>query len=72
MTLKMHLFYSHLDVYPKYCGAFSDENGERFHQDISLMEQWYTGRWTTAMLDATEIYSRHHPQEEGKEMARIN
>jgi hypothetical protein len=28
----------------------SDENGERFHQDISVMEHRYKGKWSAAML----------------------
>ncbi|XP_048852601.1 uncharacterized protein LOC125720773 [Brienomyrus brachyistius] len=31
-------------------GAVSDEHGERFHQDISVMESRYQGRWSAAML----------------------
>ena len=27
-------------------GSVSDEQGERFHQDISLMEKRYKGKWT--------------------------
>jgi hypothetical protein len=40
MPLTMHLLHSHLDFFPPKC-AVSDENGERFHQDNSAMEQRY-------------------------------
>jgi hypothetical protein len=50
MSLKMHFLFSHLDYFPKNLGAVSDEQGERFHQDISEMEMRYQGRWNPAML----------------------
>ncbi|UYV65083.1 hypothetical protein LAZ67_3003062 [Cordylochernes scorpioides] len=31
-------------------GAVSDEQGDRFHQDISSMEKRYQGKWSPAML----------------------
>jgi hypothetical protein len=34
MSLKMHFLHSRLDFFPPKC-AVSDEDGERFHQDIS-------------------------------------
>ena len=50
MSLKIHLLDSHLDFFPDNLGAVSDEHGERFHQDISVMESRYQGRWSAAML----------------------
>jgi hypothetical protein len=50
MSLKIHFLHSHLDFFPPNLGAVSDENGERFHQDIKLMEERYQGRWSSAML----------------------
>ena len=50
MSLKIHFLHSHLDFFPPSCGAVSDEHGERFHQDISVMEQRYQGHWNEAML----------------------
>jgi len=50
MSLKMHFLFSHLDFFPLNCGDVSDENGERFHQDISVMEHRYKGKWSDAML----------------------
>lgn len=34
-----------------YCGAVSDENGERFHQDIAAMETGYQDNWNPSMLE---------------------
>ncbi|KAH0815288.1 hypothetical protein GEV33_007503 [Tenebrio molitor] len=39
------------DLLVNYKGAVSDEQGERFHQDISVMERRYQGRWDPAMMD---------------------
>jgi len=50
MSLKMHFLFSHLDLFPLNCGDLSDEHGERFHQDISVMEDRYKGKWSAAML----------------------
>ena len=41
MSVKMHFLRSHLDYFPENCGDFSEEQGERFHQDISDMEKRY-------------------------------
>ena len=50
MSLKIRFVHSHLDFFPENCGAVSDEYGERFHQDISLMEKRYQGKWNCAVL----------------------
>lgn len=49
-SLKIHLFDSHLDFCPENLGDVSDEQGERFHQDIAAMERRYQGRWDEGML----------------------
>jgi len=51
MSLKMHFLFSHLDFFPLNCGVVSNEHEERFHQDISVMEHSYKGKWSAAMLD---------------------
>jgi len=38
MSLKMHFLHSHLDFCPPNLGEVSDEQGERFHQDASVMQ----------------------------------
>jgi len=50
MSLKIHFLHSHLDFFPEDCGAVSDEHGERFDKDISLMEKRYEGKCSCAML----------------------
>ena len=50
MSIKMHFLQSHLDYFPKNCGDYSEEQGERFHQDIKTMESRYQGRWDINML----------------------
>ena len=49
MSIKMHFLRSHLDYFPSNCGDFSEEQGERFHQDIAIMEDRYQGRWDVNM-----------------------
>ena len=44
MSIKMHFLISHLDYFPSNCGDYSEEQGERFQQDISTMEEIYQGR----------------------------
>ncbi|GBM62497.1 hypothetical protein AVEN_145982-1 [Araneus ventricosus] len=39
MSLKVHILDSHLDYFPENLGAVSEEQGERFHQDIKEMER---------------------------------
>jgi hypothetical protein len=41
MSLKIHILDSHLVDFPENLGAVSDEHGERFHPDISLIEKRY-------------------------------
>ncbi|GBO44042.1 hypothetical protein AVEN_5001-1 [Araneus ventricosus] len=37
MSLKVHFLDSHLDYFPENLGVVSEEQGERFHQDIKEM-----------------------------------
>ena len=50
MSLKMHFLHSHLEFFPENLGAGSDEQGERFHQDIQAMEERYKGVWNEGMM----------------------
>lgn len=43
MSLKVHLVDSHRDHFPDNIGHYSEEQGERFHQDIKAMEKRYQG-----------------------------
>ena len=58
MSLKIHFSFLHLDFFPLNCGDVNDEHGERFHQDVSVMEHKYKGKWSAAKLgDRSTIYS---------------
>lgn len=62
MSLKVHFLDSHLDFFADNLGAVSDEHGERFHKDISAMEQRYQGFWNDSMLaDYCWTLYRDHP-----------
>ena len=44
MSIKLHYLHSHLDKFPD-LGDASEEQDERFHQNIKFMEDRYQGRW---------------------------
>ena len=50
MSIKMHYLFLHIDRFPENLGSISDEQGERFHQDIKEMESRYQGRWDAVMM----------------------
>ena len=50
MSVKVHILHSHVDYFPENLGAVSEEQGERFHQDIKIIETRYQGRWDVHML----------------------
>lgn len=50
MSLKIHFLHSHLDFFPRNLGAVSDEQGERFHQDLRSMEKRYQGKLEPSLL----------------------
>ncbi|KAL4717298.1 hypothetical protein ACJJTC_017185 [Scirpophaga incertulas] len=39
MSIKVHYLHSHLDQFPENLGSYSEEQGERFHQDLKIMEE---------------------------------
>jgi len=47
MSLKIHFLDSHVNFFPENLSEVSDEHGERFHQDIMVMEKWYQVCWQT-------------------------
>ena len=49
MSIKLHYLFSHLDYFPENLGNVSEEQGERFHQDIRTIEERYQGRWDSHM-----------------------
>ena len=50
MSIKLQFLHSHLVRFPENIDDVSDEQGERFHQDISDMEVRCQGRWDATML----------------------
>ena len=63
MSIKLHFLHSHLSRFPENLGDLTDEQGERFHQDISDMEVRYQGRWDATMLANTAGLSSTMMQE---------
>ena len=45
MRLKVHQPHIHLHKFPENLGDLSEEQEERFHQDIKMMEEKYQGKW---------------------------
>ena len=50
MSIKVCFLFSYLDKFPDNLGGVSDEQGERFHQDLMAVEERYLGRWDCYML----------------------
>ena len=50
MSFKMHFLHSHLGFFPENLGAVSDEQSERFHQDIQAIEERYKGVWNEGIM----------------------
>ena len=50
MFLKMYFLHSHLDFFSPNLGKLSDEQAEKFHQDISVIEGRYQGRFDVNMM----------------------
>ena len=46
MSIKVHYLHSHLSEFPANLG----KQGERFHQDIKVIEERYQGRWNCNMM----------------------
>jgi hypothetical protein len=42
-SLKIYLIHSHLDFFSNNCSMVSDEHGERFHQEIAMLEETCQG-----------------------------
>lgn len=50
MSLKVHILYNHLDEFVENLGDYSEQHGEKFHQDIKQMEKRFSGRDLKMML----------------------
>ena len=70
MSIKVHFLFSHLDKFPSNLGSVSDEQGERFHQDMRDMEERYQGRWDNHMMaDYCWSIARDNPDMQHKRRA---
>ena len=58
MSIKVHYLASHLDHFTANLGDFSDEQDERFHQDIKDFEVRYQGRWDITIIQYNENKNR--------------
>ena len=73
MSVKLHYLFSHLDYFPENLGDVSEEQEERFHQDIRRMEEKHQGRcdshmiadycWTLIRDCSEQSHSRNHISE---------
>ena len=50
MSIKFHYLFSYLDYFSENLGDISEEQGERFHQDIRMMEERKQGRWDSHIM----------------------
>jgi len=50
ISIKMHFLHSHLDFFPPNLGEVSDEQGERFHQGTSVIEERCQGRFDVNIM----------------------
>lgn len=50
MNLKIHFLHSHLNFFKENLGAVSDEHGERFHQELKVVEARFKGKPSIPML----------------------
>ena len=50
MSMKVHMLDAHLDEFKENLGAYSEEHGERFHQDIKDFESRYQGQYNESMM----------------------
>ena len=50
MSLKLHFLASHLDYFSPKLGAISEEQGERFRQELKDVERRFQGRLDVNMM----------------------
>lgn len=70
MSYKVHLLSEHLDDFPDSCADYSDEMGERFHQDIKVIEKRYQGRFNKFMLSDYCWYLKRETNLESRKNSR--
>jgi hypothetical protein len=70
MSLKLHFLASHPDYLPPNLGAVSEEQGERFHQDLKNVVRRYQGRDVNIMADYCWSIARGDPSREHTRTSR--
>ena len=50
MSLKVHVLHDHLDKFKDNMGDYSEEQGERFLQDVRSFEERYKGQCNEGMM----------------------
>ena len=50
MSVKKHYLFSHMDRFHENLGPMSDEQGERFYQDMKEMETRYQSHWDAVIM----------------------
>ena len=50
MSMKAHMLDAHLDEFKENLGAYSEEHGEQFYQDIKAFESRYQGQYNKNMM----------------------
>ena len=60
MLLQLHILHSHIDEFKDNLGDYSEEQGERFHQDVKSFEQRCKGQYnaTTFGIFCVKAISR--------------
>lgn len=48
--IKIHYIFNHLDIFSESIDGLTEEQGERFQQDIRLIEKRFLGRWNAQMM----------------------
>lgn len=50
MSLKLHMLDAHLETFEDNIGAYSEEQGEWFHQDVKEIERKYQGSYNKRIM----------------------
>ena len=50
MSRKLHVLDSHIDEFEDNIGDYSEEQSERFHQDVRSLEKRYNGQHNKSMI----------------------
>ena len=50
MSLKLHVLHSHINEFKDNMGDYSEEQGEKFHQDVKSFEGRYKGQYNKSMM----------------------